>query len=167
MSGPTPATPAGDADDSRYDDVRRAVEPARPDRVQVSRGGPWTINTWLVVLNVAVFVLDHYAFPSRLATDGYRQFRLPSPVDGWLSFSFGEAVARLEVWRFVTFQFVHANLLHIGGNMLGLIALGRSSRSSSGVGDTSRSTCCAGPPARWRSWSWARWAARPSRRGRR
>lgn len=39
-------------------------------------------------------------------------------------FSTGKAFAELQIWRFLTFQFLHANLYHIVFNMLGLWFVG-------------------------------------------
>ncbi len=44
----------------------------------------------------------------------------PNPVVLFGHFSTYTAFTRLEVWRFVTFQFLHANFLHLGLNMLAL-----------------------------------------------
>jgi len=101
------------------------------------RGGPqsssgfgwtkaWSINTWLMVINVAIFVL--MAFSPRLAV----------ALEQWGHFSTAKALFMvgvnqeqqsvvlfgLEVWRFVTFQFLHANFNHVFFNMLALFFFG-------------------------------------------
>ena len=101
-----------------------APDSERPDDVRRARPGPWTITTWIVAANVAVFVLGHVVLPPRVGVVGTQRALIPSPIDRALWFSFADAVGRFEVWRFVTFQFVHANVLHIAGNLLGLISLG-------------------------------------------
>jgi membrane associated rhomboid family serine protease len=98
------------------------ADASSPDDVRDTRPGPWTITTWLVVLNVGVFVLGHFLVPPRV--NAVRQVMLPSPVDRALWFSFVDAVGHFEIWRFLTFQFVHASLMHLAGNLLGLISLG-------------------------------------------
>lgn len=40
--------------------------------------------------------------------------------EAWGHFSTARAFFGLEVWRFITFQFLHANITHLGFNMLGL-----------------------------------------------
>ncbi|MBL0868982.1 MAG: rhomboid family intramembrane serine protease [Phycisphaerales bacterium] len=41
-------------------------------------------------------------------------------LEAWGHFSTARAFFGLEVWRFITFQFLHANITHLGFNMLGL-----------------------------------------------
>jgi membrane associated rhomboid family serine protease len=41
-------------------------------------------------------------------------------LESWGHFSTARAFFGLEVWRFITFQFLHANITHLGFNMLGL-----------------------------------------------
>lgn len=101
-----------------------AFEGDRPDDVRSARPGPWTITTWIVAANIAVFVLGHLLSPPTIGVIGAQRALIPSPVDRALWFSFADAIGHFEVWRFVTFQFVHASLLHLAGNLLGLISLG-------------------------------------------
>jgi len=71
-----------------------------------------SFNTWLIVINAAVFIL--MALSPRL-----HQLFLD-----WGHFSSFMLVPRLQVWRLVTFQFLHANMLHIFFNMFGLWVFG-------------------------------------------
>ena len=68
---------------------------------------------WLIAINVAVFIAGFLA-------------DLLSP--GWLArlgqFSFDAAISHLQIWRFITFQFLHATLMHIVFNMLTLYYFG-------------------------------------------
>lgn len=82
-----------------------------------------SVTTWLIVLNVACFfldqmtrhvVLDDYGFP----------IGLRAPVFEWGAFSKTAAVEHFQVWRFVSFQFLHANLAHLFSNMLSLYLFG-------------------------------------------
>lgn len=55
---------------------------------------------------------------------GGERYRVQPLLDGWGHFSTGKAFLELQVWRFVTFQFLHANLTHLLFNMLGLWFVG-------------------------------------------
>lgn len=99
------------------------------------RSGGFTVCGWIVGINVAVFLLTAYLMPARQvpvevpgldpqAIGGTVYQVRPSPVTRALLFSFVTAVQHFEIWRFFTFQFVHANLAHIAGNMIALMTLG-------------------------------------------
>ena len=69
-----------------------------------------SVNTWIIVVNVGVFLLGAAGLHQRLEDLGYLStFML---------------VKRLEFWRVITFQFLHANIWHIAMNMLGLYMFG-------------------------------------------
>jgi len=75
------------------------------------RSPGWSVNTWLIAINVAVHILAITALPvlyqigSLTVHDGFQ---------------------RLEVWRLITFQFLHSpqSIWHIGMNMFGLWIFG-------------------------------------------
>jgi len=70
----------------------------------------WSVTTWLIIVNVAVFVVDSMiGYPLRDQL-GY--------------FSIDTAVFHVEIWRFFTLQFLHANIPHIFYNMLALYFFG-------------------------------------------
>jgi membrane associated rhomboid family serine protease len=69
----------------------------------------WTVTTWLIAVNVAVFVLD---------------LMLSHLLREWGFFSLFTAVYNYQVWRFITFQFLHENITHIFFNMLALYFFG-------------------------------------------
>ncbi len=80
----------------------------------------WSVTTWIIVVNVVIHVLAITIFRSQT----------PDPLSGTL-YRFGaldvyHAFQRLEVWRLITFQFLHSptTLTHIGFNMLGLWIFG-------------------------------------------
>jgi len=84
--------------------IRRPADGSRVGRLPAL-----SVATWLIVINVVVFVLDRLSY-GRLSLLGY--------------FSADTAIYHLQVWRFITFQFLHANLQHIFFNMLALYFFG-------------------------------------------
>ncbi|HMB96669.1 MAG TPA: rhomboid family intramembrane serine protease, partial [Tepidisphaeraceae bacterium] len=83
-------------------------------------------TTWLIIINVAVFLLDRvlvglkYYYPENV---GNYIIAYP-PLEGLGHFSLYLAVWKLEIWRFITFQFLHAGLTHIAFNMIALYFFG-------------------------------------------
>ncbi len=71
---------------------------------------------WLLIINVAVWLLD---MMTNSAPQTQRSF-----LWEWGNFSVAAGVEQLEVWRFVSFQFLHANGHHLLVNMLGLFFFG-------------------------------------------
>jgi membrane associated rhomboid family serine protease len=55
---------------------------------------------------------------------GRRWFTWRPVIDCWGHFSTGKAFMQLEVWRFITFQFLHGSVWHLVFNMLGLYFVG-------------------------------------------
>ncbi len=83
----------------------------------------WSVNTWLIAINVAVFILN--ALISAPIENAYGQIvgRF-QPIEALGYFSVTEALGHLQVWRLVTFQFLHANVEHILFNMVALYMFG-------------------------------------------
>jgi membrane associated rhomboid family serine protease len=74
----------------------------------------WSFSTWIIAINVAVFLIDAILVKGGgkpyLALLGY--------------FSADTAIQGGQVWRFLTFQFLHAGLGHLLMNMLGIYFFG-------------------------------------------
>ncbi|MCC7144805.1 MAG: rhomboid family intramembrane serine protease [Phycisphaeraceae bacterium] len=75
---------------------------------------------WLLVINVAVFAGD--AVLSRMGVAGAIAEHGPLYSVGY--FSAQTVIQQGQIWRLITFQFLHADLGHIFFNMLGLFFFG-------------------------------------------
>ena len=91
----------------------------------------WSFNTWLIIVNVAVFVLDNILFRSgfavnvRILADGELIAQQPmGPLTYLGHFSALTAIYHLQIWRFITFQFLHVSGQHLFFNMIGLFFFG-------------------------------------------
>jgi membrane associated rhomboid family serine protease len=125
--------------------VRRAMAIYNRDyyRKSLPQGGfahfsVWSVTTWLIVINVAVFFVDaallrasHGAQtdedgdelveniqPHRSVTDGM------GPLQKWGYFSTTTAIREAQVWRFLTFQFLHSSPMHLLLNMVAIYLFG-------------------------------------------
>jgi membrane associated rhomboid family serine protease len=99
-----------------------------------------SVTTWLIVINVAVFFADGILHRSEIARARERQtqrddeesdpeaelapYLMPGPLTRWGYFSTEAAVRHGQVWRVVTFQFLHAGAGHLIMNMLGMFFFG-------------------------------------------
>lgn len=111
--------------------------PARlTDAAGFGRMRMWSFTTWLIVINVAVFLLDivlknaglgyvlrEYMARQRDGSDKLVQIVI-GPLEHWGHFSYTTAIGHFQLWRFITFQFLHANIEHILFNMFGLFIFG-------------------------------------------
>jgi membrane associated rhomboid family serine protease len=87
----------------------------------------WSVNTCIIALCIGVYVLDQvllrlgYVTLLQQADGQVRAFR---PLEGLGMFTTATAIFHLQVWRFITFQFLHANFNHILFNMIALYFFG-------------------------------------------
>jgi membrane associated rhomboid family serine protease len=101
-------------------------EPAGGRGLGISLAGI-SITMWLIGINVAVFLLDKML---QRAGWSYVLFQGPAvvgqfgPLELWGHFSVTTAVQSYQIWRFLTFQFLHADLEHLIFNMLALYFFG-------------------------------------------
>ncbi|MEA2710815.1 MAG: hypothetical protein QOF78_3416 [Phycisphaerales bacterium] len=85
-----------------------------------------SVTMWLIIVNVGVFVAD---LALMFMGIGYHipignVVLLMGPLQYWGHFSQFYAIEDLQLWRFVTFQFLHGNLHHLVFNMLALYFFG-------------------------------------------
>ena len=98
---------------------------------------PLAVNTWLIIVNVAVFLLNAVVVlpggvtrvllgQDPFGNPVYESVQLPPyhPIEFYGWFSVTQAVFHLQLWRVVTFQFLHAGFEHILFNMIGLFFFG-------------------------------------------
>jgi membrane associated rhomboid family serine protease len=104
------------------DCARKAGNPTQRAMRQVQRARTPYVAIVLVALGVAVFVTD-MLWTVDLPAGGGRTLR--EGVLSWEGQLFGPNVAAGDWWRPITVGFVHANLIHVGFNMLLLYLLGQ------------------------------------------
>lgn len=90
----------------------------RDDRIVRFGGGfnRHSATTWIIIINAVVFILGSMLH-------GAMRGSFLSPYH-WGTFSIDAAVYRMQLWRWFTFQFLHADLLHVFFNMLAMYFFG-------------------------------------------
>ncbi|MEO6436712.1 MAG: rhomboid family intramembrane serine protease [Tepidisphaeraceae bacterium] len=85
-----------------------------------------SITTWLIVLCIAAYIIDRLLVRAGIfyVVDIDEQRIYFAPLYHWGYFSQHWAVRDFQIWRFVTFQFLHANLDHLIFNMVALYFFG-------------------------------------------
>ncbi len=86
----------------------------------------WSFNKWLIAANVAVFLIVALVPKVGLFIGQWGYFSTAKAIFMFQTFPDGTShiVFGLEVWRFITFQFLHANWLHLFFNMFALWLFG-------------------------------------------
>ena len=75
-----------------------------------------SITTWLLIINAVVYLLDAMlAGASR--SGGFT-------ISKWGALNLDTAVYGFQIWRFLTFQFLHADFFHVLFNCIGLFFFG-------------------------------------------
>jgi membrane associated rhomboid family serine protease len=92
---------------ARYDDRGRSV---------VGTMRMWSVTTWLIVINVGVFLLNVLSRSEANDFGGWLYY--------WGHFSAATVIGGLQLWRFITFQFLHAGPEHLIFNMIALYFFG-------------------------------------------
>ena len=69
----------------------------------------WTVNSWLIAIAVGFYLIDELSAGLLMQ---------------WGSFSLDTAIFHGQIWRFLTFQFLHWDPMHLLFNMLALYFFG-------------------------------------------
>jgi membrane associated rhomboid family serine protease len=69
----------------------------------------WSATKWIIAINIAVFIVDWMA-----------RGRLTQ----WGAFSADAGIYRLQLWRWITYEFLHADVFHLLFNMWALWIFG-------------------------------------------
>jgi hypothetical protein len=69
----------------------------------------WSATRWIIAINIGVFIADVLSFGTLYT---------------WGSFSINKAIYHVQIWRFLTSQFLHADPSHIFFNMIVLYFYG-------------------------------------------
>lgn len=72
---------------------------------------------WLIVINVVVFVVD-------VVLRGSSRGDAIAPLN-WGAFSVEQGILGFQIWRPLTYQFIHADFFHLLFNMIGLWVFGQ------------------------------------------
>lgn len=81
-----------------------------------SRFAGCPVSKWLLISNIAIYFLDILFFGGGDAGWG--------KLAEWGHFSVELGVNQFQIWRFLTFQFLHADGWHLFGNMIGIFFFG-------------------------------------------
>jgi len=76
----------------------------------------WSMVQYLLAINAVVFLLG-------MILGGSSRGAWISPHQ-WGDFSIGDGIFRLQIWRWVTYQFLHRDFFHLLFNMMGLYFFG-------------------------------------------
>ncbi|MCX5659341.1 MAG: rhomboid family intramembrane serine protease [Planctomycetota bacterium] len=102
-------------------DNRSYYRDVPPAHMGVGGMGNWPVTTWLMGLCIGVFVVD--AVLARIM--GRPEVVGNGPLTDWGNLSAAKAVFSGQVWRLVTFQFLHIGLLHLVFNLFVIYFFGR------------------------------------------
>ena len=85
--------------------------PPQSSQGMLMRAPGWSVNTWIIVINIVIHILATTMLPVLY------KFGSLTVMDGF---------ARLEVWRLITFQFLHSpfSIWHVVMNMFGMWIFG-------------------------------------------
>lgn len=107
-------------------DYTRADYEPRQAQNAVGALHTWSVTTWLLVINGVMFVLNNVVAPTQQYVNRQtgQYFIAPGIWERLLAFTIADGIKHLQIWRFITFQFLHADLMHILFNMFTLYMFG-------------------------------------------
>ncbi|MEM9372075.1 MAG: rhomboid family intramembrane serine protease [Planctomycetota bacterium] len=94
-----------------------------PGGVGLGGFSAWTVNTWIIVVNCVIHAVALTVFAQKGAGPGGGDWSVLHSLGHFSTF---EGFQRLQVWRLVTFQFLHSpdTIFHILFNMFGMWVFG-------------------------------------------
>ena len=83
-------------------------------RVKLRLPKPSTVVGWLLTINVSVYLIDVVLFQA----DGNAAAGGLTPLERWFAVYPYSVWGYVQIWRLITYQFLHGGLFHILINML-------------------------------------------------
>jgi len=77
---------------------------------------------WLLIVNIALFFVGELVFPRNIPVGNFGYS--VNVLEKWFSVFPYSLASKLQLWRLVTYQFLHGGIGHVLFNMLGLYFLG-------------------------------------------
>lgn len=78
-----------------------------------------SVTAWMIIINIAVLFVDSFLGRIQHGPGG-----LPGALTEWGYFSADKGIMGFQLWRVLTYQFLHAGGWHLFGNMLMLFFFG-------------------------------------------
>jgi len=104
--------------DRDYTQEKNDSEPGYAPQMRLGFPSLTPVTKWLLIINVAVFLID-FIFSSHDVTG-------MTFLQTYFALIPATPVLTLQLWRLITYQFLHGDLGHIFWNMIGLFFLGPS-----------------------------------------
>lgn len=87
----------------------------RPYMQRTRRPSLPPVTKWLLILNLGIFLVDVFSRRDGMSVNW---------INDHFFFTVHDALGRLQLWRFVTFQFLHADFGHVLFNCIGIYFFG-------------------------------------------
>lgn len=73
------------------------------------------VTKWLLIINVVIFLIDVF---------GRQPGELSGPINDWGAFTINSGLFGWQLWKLLTFQFMHASFGHVLFNCIGIYIFG-------------------------------------------